>query len=165
MRLVLFEKAKYFLDNKKIKVTYVDTYSISFQVSNFNVIGKYKNHQLIWDCDCKANTNGDLCSHKIAAQTYLVLNWPLIINYDMADKAEEKKNTKIELPDGLTKLSEEQKLVLRRMVCFKCQDCHKHEDEVGKLEVHRIKRGADGGLYIPQNIKMLCKSCHDIYDY
>ena len=63
------------------------------------------------------------------------------------------------------RLTETQKLALRQMVGFRCQDCKKHEDEVGKLQPHRIIRGADGGLYIPGNIKMLCDECHGNYDY
>jgi len=63
---------------------------------------------------------------------------------------------------GLKKLTERQKIVLRKMVNFKCEGCKLHEDDVGKLQPHRIIRGNAGGRYIPSNIKMLCKECHKI---
>lgn len=50
---------------------------------------------------------------------------------------------------------------------YKCQQCKKHQEEVGKLTPHRIKRGNEGGLYTVytfnhklNNIKVLCKKCH-----
>ena len=60
----------------------------------------------------------------------------------------------------MEKLKERQKLVLREMVNFTCEKCHKHEDIVGKLIPHRIKRKSAGGKYIPRNILMVCKDCH-----
>ena len=50
--------------------------------------------------------------------------------------------------------------VLREMVEFTCQNCKKHENEVGKLQAHRIHRGYMGGKYVPNNILMLCEKCH-----
>ncbi len=163
MRKNIFEKAKYLLDNKLVKILGESDHSISFQVNKYNVTAKYKNHKLIWLCDCKAEVGNVLCSHKIAAQVYLV-NIPK----EFFDH-KKVKPFKISIPKsiqiGLKKLTPRQKYILRQMVCFRCQDCKKHEREVGTLEPHRITRGADGGLYIPQNIKMLCKKCHDNYDY
>ena len=50
----------------------------------------------------------------------------------------------------------------------KCMDCKKEK----KLEPHRIHRGVEGGLYtfVPfnhplSNVKMLCHSCHEKYNY
>lgn len=63
------------------------------------------------------------------------------------------------------KLTEKQKQVLREIVEFICQECHKHEKIVGKLEIHRIRRGYAGGEYIPLNIKLICKNCHKKYHY
>ena len=60
----------------------------------------------------------------------------------------------------MNKLTEKQKTVLREMVDFTCQQCKNHEDKVGKLEPHRMKRGNAGGLYTPNNILMLCDECH-----
>jgi len=60
-------------------------------------------------------------------------------------------------------ITEKQKLVLRELVNFTCQGCNKHEKEVGKLEVHRMKRGNAGGKYTPNNILMLCNECHKEY--
>jgi len=61
---------------------------------------------------------------------------------------------------GKTKLTDKDKEVLRGMVLNTCEDCEKHEDEVGKLEPHRITQGHKGGKYIPRNLKMLCHDCH-----
>lgn len=41
-----------------------------------------------------------------------------------------------------------------------CEQCHKHEDEVGLLQPHRIRKGSEGGTYEHRNIKMLCDKCH-----
>jgi len=57
-------------------------------------------------------------------------------------------------------LTEKQKNVLREIVDFVCQNCHKHEDKVGTLHAHRITRGNIGGTYRPNNILMVCKNCH-----
>lgn len=50
----------------------------------------------------------------------------------------------------------------------KCEECSSTEN----LEIHRIKRGAEGGLYIVvpknhilSNCKVLCKKCHQKYNY
>ncbi len=60
----------------------------------------------------------------------------------------------------------------RRAVKYRCQDCSKHEEEVGTLEIHRPRRGVDGGLYVCvplnhpiSNAKVLCNSCHSRYNY
>jgi len=63
------------------------------------------------------------------------------------------------------KLTPRQKKVLREMVNFICQHCHKHEKEVGTLQPHRIIRGNKGGEYIPNNILMLCNKCHKEIHY
>ena len=57
-------------------------------------------------------------------------------------------------------ITEKQKNILREMVKYKCQNCKHHEDNIGKLETHRIKRGNAGGEYVPNNILMLCSNCH-----
>jgi 5-methylcytosine-specific restriction endonuclease McrA len=56
-------------------------------------------------------------------------------------------------------LTPKKKILLRIFVDYKCQECHKDEEEVGTLEPHRIKMG---GEYSLNNIIMLCHSCHDI---
>jgi hypothetical protein len=53
--------------------------------------------------------------------------------------------------------------LLREFVDFKCEECHKPEKEVGKLQPHRIIRGSKGGKYELRNIKMVCKPCHKLY--
>ena len=57
-------------------------------------------------------------------------------------------------------LTKNQKEILRAMVNYYCQNCHKHERKVGVLEPHRIKRKNIGGEYVPNNILMLCNGCH-----
>jgi hypothetical protein len=53
-----------------------------------------------------------------------------------------------------------QKRALRELVDFVCQNCHRHEQEAGVLETHRIIRGNMGGQYTPNNILMICAECH-----
>ena len=60
-------------------------------------------------------------------------------------------------------LPENKKELLRKFVNYICQRCHKHENEVGKLEIHRIRRGCEGGLYTLNNICVCCKECHKLY--
>lgn len=43
---------------------------------------------------------------------------------------------------------------------FCCKNCKKHENEIGKLEIHRIKRREHGGLYSKENCQGLCSHCH-----
>ena len=58
----------------------------------------------------------------------------------------------------MKKLTEKQKLVLREMVNFTCEDCLFHEDKVGKLTPHRMNQEIG---YIPRNIRMICETCHE----
>jgi len=48
----------------------------------------------------------------------------------------------------------------RKAVKFTCQECNKNESEVGILTIHRLIRGNKGGLYVPNNCKIVCNSCH-----
>ena len=55
----------------------------------------------------------------------------------------------------------------REAVNFTCQDCKKDESKVGILEIHRIHRGCEGGLYtvlpfnhMHSNVRLLCSKCH-----
>lgn len=64
---------------------------------------------------------------------------------------------------GKTKLTQKEIDVLRGMVNYICEECLKHENEVGTLEPHRITPGNKGGLYCPHNIKMCCSSCHGYF--
>lgn len=56
------------------------------------------------------------------------------------------------------RLTPKKKIILRIFVDYTCQNCHKHEEEVGTLEPHRIK---PKGEYSLNNIKMVCFKCHD----
>ena len=71
------------------------------------------------------------------------------------------------LANGYTKCPKFLKLAYRRAVNYHCQECGKHEDEVGKLEPHRLRRGNSGGKYTvaklnskENNVKIVCKKCH-----
>lgn len=56
------------------------------------------------------------------------------------------------------KLTEKQKQVLRKLVNFTCEECHKKE-KGWILEPHRMNQNLG---YIPRNIKMLCPfDCHE----
>lgn len=57
-------------------------------------------------------------------------------------------------------LSPKKILLLRMFVDRICEECHKHEEEVGTLEPHKINQEIG---YILRNIKMVCPSCHDKY--
>jgi len=60
---------------------------------------------------------------------------------------------------GYKKLPKWLKTAYLKAVKNKCQDCGKSKE----LEIHRIIPGNRGGLYIPQNVKVLCKECHKNY--
>lgn len=46
---------------------------------------------------------------------------------------------------------------IRAVKC--CEHCGSKEN----LEIHRLKRGYDGGKYIPRNCMVLCKTCHKMF--
>jgi RNase P subunit RPR2 len=50
--------------------------------------------------------------------------------------------------------------LLREFVDFTCEECHKTELIVGKLQPHRIKQG---GEYSFRNVKMICDKCHKFF--
>ena len=60
-------------------------------------------------------------------------------------------------------MKEKHKQVCREMVNFTCKSCKKHEDQVGKLEPHRIRPRDEGGKYEPNNILMVCHTCHEVF--
>jgi predicted nuclease with TOPRIM domain len=60
----------------------------------------------------------------------------------------------------INKLSEKEKQVLRKLVRYTCEMCHRKEEEVGILRIHRIIRGNSGGEYTLRNIRILCLECH-----
>lgn len=70
---------------------------------------------------------------------------------------------------GYPKCPEWLKKIYRKSCNYTCMLCHKHEDVVGKLTPHRLKRGYKDGLYTvcnfsdkQNNIKMVDKECHKI---
>jgi len=80
------------------------------------------------------------------------------------------KNEAIKQKDGISGFKtcpEWLKKKYREAVKYTCQGCHKHEDEVGKLQPHRVTRGHKGGLYTVwpigkkgSNVEMKCDKCH-----
>lgn len=64
----------------------------------------------------------------------------------------------------LTKLTEKEKEVLKKLVKYACQSCGKRKKKEN-LEIHRIKRGNVGGEYTIDNVKIVCKNCHKLIHY
>ena len=64
----------------------------------------------------------------------------------------------------LKKLSPKLKKALKEIVGLKCQNCKKIF-KAKELEIHRIKRGASNGDYLPNNILILCSKCHKDIHY
>lgn len=62
-------------------------------------------------------------------------------------------------------LSEKKKELLREFVDHNCENCHKNEKEVGKLQIHRINRGYLKGGYVLRNILVICSACHKKIHY
>ena len=60
-------------------------------------------------------------------------------------------------------VSEAKKELLREFVDRVCESCNKPESKVGTLDIHRLKRGYDGGTYTLNNIKVICKKCHKAF--
>ena len=55
------------------------------------------------------------------------------------------------------KLTESKKELLREFVNRICEQCKKSDLETGTLEIHRLKRGNQGGTYTLNNLKILCQ--------
>lgn len=75
MRRNLFKKATYLLP--KVRLITETDYSMRFEVistSPHEVVIKYENYTMTLSCNCTHNAQkpNDLCSHKLAAITYLV---------------------------------------------------------------------------------------------
>jgi len=56
-------------------------------------------------------------------------------------------------------INRKKKQLLWELVDKKCEQCKKYF-ELTKIEIHRIRRGCEGGTYEHRNVKILCKSCH-----
>ena len=61
---------------------------------------------------------------------------------------------------GKTKLSTKEIEVLRALCLYVCQHCKLNEYSVGKLTPHRLTRQNAGGKYCPNNLLLVCNSCH-----
>lgn len=109
----------------------------------------------IWNCTCADFTFRQIQKEPIGKCKHLIKVFNLLDNEIVQDlksiqSGQEMQNT----------LTERQKLVLREMVKFTCQYCHKTEDATGTLHIHRIREGNRGGEYVPNNILLICKECH-----
>lgn len=63
---------------------------------------------------------------------------------------------------GKKKLTKKQKLVLKELTNFKCEQC-REKFKPKDLEIHRIIRKSEGGKYIGRNCMVLCKYCHRLF--
>jgi len=113
------------------------------------------NRVILFNCSCpdflirklpKRKEDLEMCKHLRELKRITELNWERITIMDIGQK----------------KISPSEKEVYRKMVNNKCQGCKIHEDEVGQLQAHRIKRGNKGGTYAPNNVLMLCTECHKV---
>lgn len=62
----------------------------------------------------------------------------------------------------MKKLSQKRKKLLVELNNYTCEQCKK-VFKLGELQIHRIKRGNQGGNYEHRNCKILCKKCHQLY--
>lgn len=56
-------------------------------------------------------------------------------------------------------VKQKNKRLLWELVNKKCEQCKK-DFELKDIEIHRIRRGHEGGTYEHRNVKVLCKKCH-----
>lgn len=75
MRRYLFNKANYLLNNEKIEILTETDHSVRVKVGKYEIVFKYKNQTLIFCCSCKSAIYNKICSHSIAAQSYLSKKW------------------------------------------------------------------------------------------
>ena len=61
-------------------------------------------------------------------------------------------------------LTAKQKEVLKQMVEYKCESCKENKTSK-ELHIHRIKRGYQGGEYIPRNCMVICFKCHGLFHW
>jgi len=160
MRRFLFSKAR-FLSNK-VEPVFESPYRIRLRVQNFEVEFFYQKHKLNFWCNCSQGSTLRPCAHMIAGLNYLI-SYPRLTKLTKEQAEKIKRSTKFTKPKVMS-CPEWLKEAYRKAVLNICEECGSHEDEVGKLEPHRIKRGNKGGEYIPRNVKMLCKNCHRLGD-
>ena len=108
----------------------------------------------VWNCTCPDFTFRQIHKEELGRCKHLIKVFGLLDNEFI------KEFKKIQSEEEMPSLTEKQKLVLREMVNFTCQYCHKHEEEVGTLHIHRIREGNKGGEYVPNNLLLICKNCH-----
>lgn len=66
---------------------------------------------------------------------------------------------------GKKRLTKKLKEALIELSDHTCENCHLSDHIIGKLQIHRIIRGINGGTYLPANCKILCKECHKMLHY
>jgi len=89
MNKKIFEKAKWFVDNKKVHFITESEHGIRFTVEGteiYDIEFKYQNYEMIKLCSCKhgALKSGKDCSHILAAQTYLINEEKMHIKEDVS---------------------------------------------------------------------------------
>ena len=57
-------------------------------------------------------------------------------------------------------MNQKDKKLLIQLAKNTCEQCRKQFDD---LEIHRIRRGNEGGTYHWRNCKVLCKFCHKLF--
>ncbi len=62
-------------------------------------------------------------------------------------------------------ISKNKKELLCKFVENTCEECKK-EFDISELEIHRIRRGINGGTYDDfRNLKVVCSECHKMYHF
>jgi len=56
-------------------------------------------------------------------------------------------------------LTSHKKALLREFCDFRCEECRKHEKEVGTLWIHHINRKCCNGADNFRNLKVICSGC------
>jgi len=73
MRKKIFEKARYFIETKKIKKLSETDNSISFEVGKSKHVQlKYRNNELLCLCSCSAGSFLKPCSHILSVLIYMI---------------------------------------------------------------------------------------------
>lgn len=58
-------------------------------------------------------------------------------------------------------LPESKAILLKKFVNNFCELCHKKKQD-SDLQIHRLRRGSEGGLYQIRNCMVLCRDCHKL---
>ena len=160
MRRFLFDKARYLA--KEVHPVFESPFRTRLRIGSFEVEFFYHKHRLNFWCSCLQGSTLKPCAHMIAGLNYMILN-PKINRLTIEQAKKIKRVDKFKRPK-VQVCPEWLRESYRKAVLYYCEECGRHEDEVGKLEPHRLTYGNKGGEYIPRNVKMVCKYCHRLGD-